>query len=190
MRQQLEGERKEAMSPLRANNPDLLSVLLKSIAVGQRNQNILTAIMVVVFGYVFVNSFLEKNINVTEVSVSEARILGDNQLCPGDVLRIHVHLSAKGSGVIISDTSVESVTTNTVVATEEGKRYPFSDSLEQDIPFLWTVPRTYFNPATGVIEAFPPDDYMRNISFTARGSDSTLFDMASLHFTVPESCFQ
>lgn len=173
----------------KTNNSEATEAILKSMVAQQRNSNILIIVFIVAIAWSIGTRFLNKNQSYIESIEVTGNIMGSHIVCPGDSLDIIIHLHAKGSGTLIRDMSTQSAENKTLVM-EPDMRYPFANLIDQDIRLPWVVPKYYFNTETGKIEAFPPGEFLRIISFTGRGNDSTVFDMATLGFTVPESCFQ
>lgn len=120
--------------------------------------------------------------------LSEPRLVGPTELCPGEALFFEMDATVTEAGVYRLAMSTWRVSPPPATYTfSEGLDMVIAESREFPIQILWTVPPTFDNLATGKAEPWPSGDYSRDVSVTATGRNTTS-DPRQIRFSIREDC--
>lgn len=118
----------------------------------------------------------------------EARVLGDNNLCPGDVLTYQIVLRVQEAGVFDVDISVWRIDPPAVmIFSTTQRRVVFPGATTYTLARQWTVPRTVDDPVTNEPVRWLPGAYERRhaISTSSRSTEPSII---SIPFNIRNDC--
>jgi hypothetical protein len=125
---------------------------------------------------------------VRNMTISDARVVGETNICPGERLIVAYQFHAEGSGLLDVDNSLWSVDPppRTIVYSAS-RRFVLAETIDQEMIEAWAVPTHYVDFATGNEVPLQPGTYRRDIAISApiRGS---VLATASVEFEVRENC--
>lgn len=123
---------------------------------------------------------------IRNMSISDARVVGESAICPGDLLRVSYHFHAEGSGLLEVDNSLWAVDPppRTIIYSA-ARRFVLAETIDQDVIEAWRVPESYTDFATGTETRLAPGMYRRDLAISApvRGG---VVATASVHFRIAE----
>lgn len=120
--------------------------------------------------------------------LSDIRITGPTDLCPGDSLKFEFDVTVKSTGVynLFMSTWKVDPPPSTVIFSE---LQPFVIGSPRAFPIVreWKIPVTYKDPANNIDTPMFPGRYIRDISVTAEGRDTRSTPL-QVPFTIREGC--
>lgn len=125
---------------------------------------------------------------VAVFEISQVRVTGPTDLCPGQTLDFEFDVIAKEVGTYnlwMSTWKVDPPPSTIIFSETE----PFVIGSEREFPIQreWLVPATYEDKADNTFKPFAPGSYIRDISVTAEGRD-TRNDPIQVTFTIRDDC--
>lgn len=124
---------------------------------------------------------------IKSVEISNVRIVGPSELCPGDKLIIAFNLHADGTGKLVEDATVWVEVPPKTVIYSETKPLLVDGLLEQEQTIAWEVPETYINPADLEESPLPPGQYKRIFAISSE-TDEGVFAVDRVLFSIREDC--
>lgn len=105
--------------------------------------------------------------------LSEVRVTGPTELCPGDTLDFSFDVNVKEEGVynLFMSTWKTDPPPSTIIFSEI---QPFVISSDRSFKIAreWLIPTTYMDPANNKDTPMVPGEYIRDITVTAEGRDT------------------
>lgn len=149
---------------------------------------------VVMFGLMFILSTMTYWLYANPRSgqsvfvLSDIRVTGPTDLCPGDSLKFEFDVTVKEVGVysLFMSTWKTSPPPSTIIFSE---LQPFVIGSERSFPIIreWEIPYSYQDPADSKDTPMVPGEYIRDISVIAEGRDTKSTPLQVL-FTIRDGC--
>jgi hypothetical protein len=151
-------------------------------------QWVLGILLVVVCAVPFITYWWISSIqsDISGITITNAHIVGDSDVCGGELLVLAYNFHAEGTGKLIEDATVwRTLPPPKTVIYSDSRPFLLDETIDQETTLAWRVPLTYTNPATGAIEPLPPGKYRRlfSVGSTTRFSQ---FAQSSVEFSVCE----
>lgn len=150
-----------------------------------RRLNFTQRAIIVLFVFLLGVPFLLNWIYGRDLTISNARIVGETVLCPGDNLIITYDFYVEGDGVLVFDSTLWRTSPAATLIYSEWRRFIVPGTISQKVREAWPVPETYWDYTTGEQLPLPPGKYTRLFSVTSP-SRSTVSDIGEVEFTVKE----
>lgn len=148
---------------------------------------ILVLLAVVIVVPFIITSWISSQLPVVStVEIENVKIVGMQELCPGDPLVYSYSFHARGTGVLVRDRVLWRVTPppKTMVFSVS-RRFILAEPIDQELTEAWHIPTVYINPETDQEEPIPPGDY-RLLFAISSPSRSTVIAIASVDFTIKD----
>lgn len=125
---------------------------------------------------------------IRNMSITNARVVGDTAICPGDLLLVSYHFHAEGSGLLEVDNSLWAVDPppRTIIYSA-ARRFVLAETIDQDVMEAWRVPTHFVDFATGNETTLAPGSYRRDLAISAPVRGGAVAT-ASVNFEVREGC--
>jgi hypothetical protein len=147
-------------------------------------------LVLLMIGFAYAWGFLSNifSTKITRIKISDVRIVGSPDLCPGDLLTIAFYLEASGTGKLVEDATVW-------VEIPEPKTVIYSSTrpllveglLAQEQTIAWQVPETYVNPSDLEEIPLPPGMYRRIFAISSE-TDEDVFALDKAQFSIRPDC--
>jgi hypothetical protein len=125
--------------------------------------------------------------SISTISIDNLHITGRALLCPGEPLIWQYNFHAAGSGVLVRDKTLWSITPPKTKIFSSREYFILENAIDQDLTETWYVPTSYTNPETALPEPLPPGVYRRVLAISSP-SRSTVIAIASVEFEVLADC--
>lgn len=120
--------------------------------------------------------------------LSEVRVTGSNELCPGETLDFEFDVIAREVGTYnLWMSTWRSDPPPATIIFSETEPFVIGSVREFPIKRMWIVPFIYEDKADNTYKPFAPGSYIRDISVTAEGRD-TRNDPIQVAFTIRDDC--
>lgn len=125
--------------------------------------------------------------DISGVTISNIRVVGPTNLCPGGRLFWSYDLIGSGSGLLeIDGTTYKAHPPSTVVFSETG-RMVISEEVSEKVVDFWEVPLTHIDQETGESIPFPVGEFHRLIAVSSP-TRSSVFAKEVISFSVLSDC--
>lgn len=125
---------------------------------------------------------------LTVFELSEVRVTGSNELCPGETLDFEFDVIAREVGTYNLWMSTWKVDPPpSIIIFSETEPFVIGSERQFVIQREWIVPETYEDKADNERKPLAPGSYFRDISVTAEGRD-TKNDPIQIAFTIRSNC--
>lgn len=148
-------------------------------------QTILAVLLLVVIAVPFVLSFWYERTTdiIRDATISDIAIVGESQLCPGDMLTTRHTFSVRGSGTLVADATTWRMTPPMTVVFSEARRFIVEDDFSRVVYRGYEIPATIIDERTQKPVPLEPGRYKRILAVSSP-SRSGVFSKQSVEFTV------
>ena len=121
------------------------------------------------------------------VQVEGLTVVGNAELCPGNVLTYSYQLVADSAGIIEIDTSAVRVDAVHFMVPSAPSRIVIDGPMRVPMTERWVVPEFARDPRTGEFLQWQPGNYLRTLSISTPGQ-STTPAIAAVPFSIRANC--
>lgn len=124
---------------------------------------------------------------ISNIEITDVRIVGSSDLCPGDSLVIAFYLKADGTGKLVEDATVWVEIPPKTVIYSNSLPFLVDGTLDQEQTVAWPIPETYLDPTTAGKKPLPPGNYKRIFAIGSE-TDEDEFALDRVLFSIREDC--
>lgn len=149
--------------------------------------NIAVTVFIVLITLIFTEVFLPR-VGRSLFILSEVRVTGPTELCPGDTLDFEFDVNVKEVGTYnlwMSTWKVDPPPSTIIFS--EFQPFVIGSPRQFLIPRKWRVPTNYVDPADSTEKPLLPGAYTRDISVTAEGRDTRNHPLL-VAFNIKKDC--